>query len=82
VELLAIVQAEQQADALVKSAQLHKDAVLAQALKDREYKLTNLSSPVLQEPKVREAKPNLEKIQLAAKKNKKKAVAKILEALC
>lgn len=80
-ELLAIVQAEAEADRLLQDAKDRKEAAIKRALEERKFKLSNLKAPAVHEPVLHELKPNLEQIKRAAQKNKAKAVRKILEEL-
>jgi hypothetical protein len=81
VELLAIVQAEAEADSLVAEAQARKDAAIKQALEERKIKLANIRPLAPSEPALRDLKPNLDTLKRTAQKNKAKAVKKILEAI-
>jgi hypothetical protein len=81
VELLAIVQAEAEADRLVAEAQSRKEAATKQALEERAAKLANIRAPVVQEPTLRNLKQNFDQLKLRAQKNKAKAIKKILEEI-
>lgn len=81
VELLAIVQAEEQADALLKEAQDRKERAIKRALDDRQAQLSSITMPPPSEPKLKALNPNLEKLKATARKNKAKAVKAILEGL-
>jgi hypothetical protein len=81
VELLAIVQAEAEADSLVAEAQARKDAAIKQALEERKIKLASIKPLAPPEPALRDLKPNLDALKRTAQKNKAKAVKKILEAI-
>lgn len=79
VELLTIVNAEQQAEQLVQQALEHKEAAIKAAMEERQFKLSNLKGPQPKIPEVRSRKPDVESLKETAKRNKAKAVSKILE---
>ena len=81
VELLAIVEAEQAADALLNEAEERRQQAIKEAMADREFRLANLKPPVMAPLAVKAAKPDLASIRQQAKRNKRKAVAAILEEL-
>jgi hypothetical protein len=81
VELLKIVEAEQQADALVKEAQERKELAIKKALEERQFKLSNLKVPETAQPKLKPLNPDLERIKQVARKNRSKAIKAILEEL-
>lgn len=79
IELLAIVQAEQQAEALVKEANDRKQALLRQALAQRELMLKSLKAPEPQPVELRQPDLKLRALAETARRNKAKAVGVILE---
>jgi hypothetical protein len=81
VELLAVVEAEEQADALVHDAQARKEQAIRDALKSREEQLAKVKPPVLSEPKIKPVQSQASQIKERARKNKVKAIAKVLEEI-
>ncbi|MDD9953215.1 MAG: hypothetical protein OXR66_02675 [Candidatus Woesearchaeota archaeon] len=79
--LLAVVQAEEHAEQLVQEAEQAKTTSIQHALKERERKLTGLHKPEAKKPTLKEKRLGLSSFEKKAKKNKAKAIKKILEEL-
>jgi cell division septum initiation protein DivIVA len=75
------MQAEQQADDMLKQARERKERLIKEALAEREQMLTSIKPPTLEEPTLKPLRPDIEGLKRAARKNKAKAVARILEAI-
>lgn len=80
-ELLAIVKAEERADALVKAAQEERERLTHEALEDRERILSRIAKPDLNPKKIPEEKPDIAGLKRRAKKNMDRAVKAILEGV-
>ena len=78
-ELLAVVHAEQAADALIKEAQDGKEQAIKQAFAEREFKLKNLKTPLAHIPELQPLRPNLEQLKETARRNQQKTISRILE---
>lgn len=81
VDLLAVVQAEAEADKLVQDALASKEQLIAAALARRKELLESIKPPVLQEPRLRPLDPGITRLKAVARKNKQRAVKAVLEAL-
>jgi hypothetical protein len=81
VELLAIVQAEQAAEALVNDAQEQKEAMIKEAYRQQVLQLAAVIAPQPVVPQLHQQHPRLDLLKETAKRNKAKAVKRILEEL-
>ena len=80
-ELLQILRAEESADALVAEALSRKEEAIAQALKRREERLANITVPPLPPTPTIKHTSNAARLDTTARKNMRKAVRAILEAM-
>lgn len=80
-ELLQILRAEESADALVAEALARKEEAIAQALKRREERLANITTPPIPPAPTIKRTSNAARLDAAARKNMRKAVRAILEAM-
>lgn len=80
-ELLAVVEAEDKAEALVKEAQERKQQAIRDALQQRDEQLAKLKAPAVSTPNLKPLATNVEQLKGVAKRNKAKALKLILEEL-
>lgn len=80
-ELLQILRAEESADALVAEALTRKEEAIAQALKRQEERLANITVPPLPPAPITKRSESTARLDTAARKNMRKAVRVILEAM-
>jgi len=78
-ELLAIVQAEREADSLLKEADDRRARALQEALVERKRRLRDVSVPDEPVSPPRTPRPQTVAIHNIASKNRTKAIARILE---
>lgn len=80
-ELLAIVQAEEQADSILEKAQRQKEKAIQEAERSRIERLQSFHPPTPQPVHVEPLRIDLDGLKRKAKKNKDAAVRKILEGI-
>ena len=81
VDLLAVVKAEAQADALIREAHERQEEALRTAAKEREQKLAELQSPSVQVAPLPALHSDATKLKETARRNTDAAVKLILEEL-